>query len=81
MFSEPDDPAVRVRMHTAFTNGKAMLGCRPETGVGHRLGHSGMTLGGPVDCTSGRAWLRVMEVCQRNVILNPGAERESGPTC
>lgn len=60
MFSEPDDPAVRERMRTAFAGAATRLDCTPETGSTVAWGHSGRTLGASVDA-SDRAWLRVME--------------------
>lgn len=60
MFSEPDDPAVRERMHAAFAAAATRLDCTPDTRLATAWGHNGRTLGAPVNASS-RAWLRVME--------------------
>ncbi|WP_198653776.1 phosphotransferase [Actinocorallia populi] len=61
MFSEPDDSAVRDRMHAAFTDAATRLTCAPVFGTPEAWGHGGRTLGMPVEDAHGRAWLRVME--------------------
>ncbi|GAA4240356.1 hypothetical protein GCM10022254_64670 [Actinomadura meridiana] len=62
MFSEPDDPDVRERMHAAFTNAAVRLGCSLISGAAKTWGHNGRTLGAPVTTSNGKAWLRVLEV-------------------
>ncbi|TDD61952.1 hypothetical protein E1293_44505, partial [Actinomadura darangshiensis] len=61
MFSEPDDPDVRERMHTAFASATARLGCASAHGTANTWGHSGRTIGAPVATPHGNAWLRVLE--------------------
>lgn len=61
MFFAPEDPALLRRMHEAFAEATAQLGCSPETEPPTAWGHNGRTLGAPVTHGSSRAWLRVLE--------------------
>ncbi|MBO2465999.1 phosphotransferase [Actinomadura violacea] len=61
MFSEPDDPDIRERMHAAFADGTRQLGTTPADGTIEAWGHGGRTLGAPVTTSHGSAWLRVLE--------------------
>lgn len=64
MFSEPDDPAVRERMHTAFVTGATKLNVTQRPDTSWAWGHSGRTLGAPVLDGPTTAWLRVMETLE-----------------
>jgi hypothetical protein len=61
VFSEPDDPDIRERMHTAFADATSRLGCVPADGAAKAWGHGGRTIGAPVTTSYGTAWLRVLE--------------------
>lgn len=62
MFSEPDDPDVRERMHAAFADATSQFGCAPTCSATEAWGHSGRTIGAAVTTSSGNAaWLRVLE--------------------
>ncbi|WP_329518660.1 hypothetical protein [Spirillospora sp. NBC_01491] len=64
MFSEPDDPTQRDRMHTAFTQAAANVDATPEPAAAHAWGHNGRTLGALVTTVNSRAWLRIVEAPQ-----------------
>lgn len=62
MFSEPDDPAVRDRTHTALATAANQLGCALLPNTADAWGTEARTLGAPVRDGHARSWLRVVEV-------------------
>lgn len=67
MFSEPDDPDIRERMHAALSDATSRLGCAPVDGAVEAWGHDGRTIGAPVTSSGGNAWLRVLEAPENKV--------------